>query len=92
MFERENGFVNVAIGVFLTLGAIIFFFRVLVGYALYDLHLLFEPGSLMWGMVHTNFWLLLWLFGTLAGVLHKWAKEEKIWTSGLQEFREWRSR
>lgn len=89
---RENGIVNLAIGALLVLGAVIFFFRVMVGYCLYDLHILFEPGSLMWGMVHTNFWLLFCLMGTLAGVLHKWARDEKIWTSGLQEFREWRSR
>lgn len=89
---RENGLVNLAIGVFLAFGAITLFFRVMVGYALYDLHLLFEEGSLWWGMVHTNFWLIFSLLGTLAGTLHKWAKDEKIWTSGLQELHEWRSR
>lgn len=87
---REHGFVNLALGVLVAFGAIIFFFRVMVGYALYDLHLLFEEGSLMWGMVHTNFWLVFTLLGTLAGTLHKWAKDEKIWTSGVQELRLWR--
>jgi hypothetical protein len=92
MSMREHGVINLAIGALLLLGATIFFFRFLVGYALYDLHLLFEEGSLMWGMVHTNFWLLLTLLGTFAGVMHKWAREEKLWTSGLQELRDWRSR
>ncbi|GAI95730.1 unnamed protein product [marine sediment metagenome] len=92
MGGRTDGFVAVALGVLFSFGAIVLFFRFMVGYALYDLHLFFEPGSLMWGMVHTNFWLLLWLLGTLAGVIHKWAREEKIWTSGVQELREWRSR
>lgn len=84
--------VAILIGVFLALGAFFLFFRFLVGYALYDLHLFFEPGSLMWGMVHTNFWLLFSFLGALVGILHKWWKEEDILQRGLEEWRLWRSR
>ena len=68
----------------------IWWFRFLVGYALYDLHDLFERGSLMWGMVHTNFWILFSLLGALAGMLHKWAREEHLLSQGLVEYRAWR--
>ena len=64
--------------------------RFLVGYALYDLHALFAEGSLMWGMVHTNFWILFALLGALVGTLHKWAREEHLLREGLNEWRAWR--
>lgn len=90
--KEPRGVWAVLIGAFLAVGAVFFFFRFLVAYALYDLHDLFREGSLMWGMVHTNFWILFWLLGALVGTLHKWWKEEDIYLGGLEELRLWRSR
>ena len=92
MVARTDGVVAVALGVLFSLGFVFFFFRFLVAYALYDLHDLFEEGSLMWGMVHTNLWLVMWPLGALVGILHKWWKEEDILQGGLEEWRLWRSR
>ena len=90
--ERLNGLPAIAIGVLMAVGAICLFFRFLVGYALYDLHNFFEEGSLMWGLVHTNLWLVMMPIGALVGVLHKWWKDEDIYRRGLEELRLWRIR
>ena len=90
--NEPRGFWAVLIGVLLAVGAVFLFFRFLVAYALYDLHNFFEEGSLMWGLVHTNLWLVMWPIGALFGMLHKWWKEEGILQRGLEEWRVWRSR
>ena len=89
---RIEGIPAIAVGVLLAVGAVFLFFRFLVGYALYDLHNFFEEGSLMWGLVHTNLWLVMWPIGALFGMLHKWWREEGIYQRGLEEWRLWRSR
>jgi hypothetical protein len=89
---KIDGLLAVATGGLLALGVVFFFFKVLVPYALYDLHLFFREGSLMWGMVHTNLWLVFGPIGSLAGVLHKWWREEGVLQGGLDEWRLWRSR
>ena len=68
----------------------VWWFRFLVGYALVDLHDYFQEGSLLWGLVHTNFWLVTIPLGSLVGILHKWWKEEGIYRRGLEEYRAWR--
>lgn len=70
----------------------VWWFRFLVGYALFDLHDLFREGSLAWGLVHTNFWVVTIPLGYLVGVLHKWWKDEGILASGREEWRAWRQR
>jgi hypothetical protein len=89
--DRLDGVVALLAGVFLSLGALVFFFRFLVGYAMIDLHDFFEEGSLLYGMVHTNFWLIIWPLGALFGIFHKWVKDEGILAQGLDEWRAWRA-
>ena len=40
--------------------------------------------------VYNGIWLVLLMLGILAGVLHGWAKEERILSRGLQEYRDWK--
>lgn len=78
-------------GMFASLALLIVWTKLFVGLALIDLHQFFTPGSLIYGMVHTNFWILFYLIGTLLAILHNASREEGWLASGIEEYRTWKS-
>jgi hypothetical protein len=88
---KDNGLFNLTIGVLIALLAIVLGSRFIVGYLLVDLHDFFAKDSMIYNMVHTNYWILAPLIGTLVAILQKAARESKLWESGLKEWRDWRN-
>jgi len=42
--------------------------------------------------LYSGAWVMMLMVGILAGVLHRWAKDEGILAGGLAEWRDWRKR